>query len=29
MKVFSRKIRIPIDELNLLFWSEDTGFIFR
>lgn len=29
MKVFSKKIKIPLDELDLLFWSNQTGFIFK
>lgn len=28
-KDFSKKIRIPIDELDLLFWSSETGEIFK
>jgi len=26
---FSRKIDIPVQELDLLFWSEETGIIFK
>lgn len=26
---FSKKIKIPIDELDLLFWSEEEGSIFK
>ena len=26
---FSEKIQIPMDELDLLFWSEETGEIFK
>ncbi|MDP4012242.1 MAG: N-glycosylase/DNA lyase [Candidatus Nanoarchaeia archaeon] len=26
---YSKKIKIPIDELDLLFWSEETGEIFK
>ncbi len=26
---FARKIRIPLDELDLLFWSRETGEIFK
>ena len=26
---FSKRIRIPMDELDLLFWSIQTGFIFK
>ena len=26
---FSRKIEIPLDELDLLFWSQETGKIFK
>jgi N-glycosylase/DNA lyase len=29
MKDFSEKISIPMDELDLLFWSDKTGFIFK
>jgi thermostable 8-oxoguanine DNA glycosylase len=29
MKEFAKLIRIPLDELDLLFWSEETGFIFK
>ena len=29
MKKFSEKIKIPMHELDLLFWSEETGEIFR
>ena len=29
MKRFSRKINIPLEELDLLFWSNETGFIFK
>jgi len=29
MKKFSEEIKIPIDELDLLFWSEETGKIFK
>lgn len=29
MKKFSQKIDIPIAELDLLFWSEETGEIFK
>ena len=29
MLEFSRKINIPPDELDLLFWSLQTGFIFK
>lgn len=28
-KAFSNKIKIPIDELDLLFWSQETGEIFK
>ena len=28
-KEFSEKIQIPMDELDLLFWSEETGEIFK
>ncbi|MFA5388184.1 MAG: N-glycosylase/DNA lyase [Candidatus Omnitrophota bacterium] len=26
---FCRNIRIPMDELDLLFWSRETGFVFK
>jgi len=26
---FSEEIRIPIDHLDLLFWSNETGEIFK
>jgi N-glycosylase/DNA lyase len=26
---FAKKINIPIEELDLLFWSEETGFVFK
>jgi N-glycosylase/DNA lyase len=29
MQKFSEKVKIPIDELDLLFWSEETGKIFK
>lgn len=29
MKEFSQRISIPLDELDLLFWSNQTGFIFK
>lgn len=29
MAKFAEKIGIPIDELDLLLWSEETGFIFK
>jgi len=29
MKRFSKRIDIPMDELDLLFWSIQTGFIFK
>jgi N-glycosylase/DNA lyase len=29
MKKFSKKIGIPLAELDLLFWSEETGEIFK
>jgi N-glycosylase/DNA lyase len=29
MKRFSDKVRIPLDELDLLFWSKETGEIFK
>ena len=29
MKVFSNEIGIPMDELDLLFWSIETGKVFK
>jgi len=29
IKEFSKKIRIPMDELDLLFWSKETGIVFK
>lgn len=29
MREFSRKIGIPLEELDLLFWSIETGFVFK
>jgi len=29
MKAFSKKINIPLQELDLLLWSNQTGFIFK
>lgn len=29
MRKFSQRIRIPIQELDLLFWSNQTGFILK
>ncbi len=29
MREFSRKVNIPMDELDLLFWSEETGEVFK
>jgi len=29
LKEFSEKTQIPMDELDLLFWSEETGEIFK
>ncbi|MBU1127610.1 MAG: N-glycosylase/DNA lyase [Candidatus Omnitrophica bacterium] len=29
LRKFSKKINIPMDELDLLFWSHDTGEIFK
>lgn len=28
-KQFSKQINIPLDELDLLFWSRETGFVFK
>ncbi len=29
MRGFSRRVKIPMEELDLLFWSNQTGFIFK
>lgn len=29
MRGFSRKTKIPLDEMDLLFWSMQTGFVFK
>ena len=29
MRRFSKKVNIPLEELDLLFWSNQTGFIFK
>jgi len=29
MKLFSKKIKIPVSHLDLLFWSKETGQIFK
>lgn len=29
MREFSKRIKIPMDELDLLFWSEETGIVFK
>lgn len=29
MREFARIIKIPMDELDLLFWSEETGTVFK
>ena len=29
MRRFARKARIPLDEMDLLFWSIQTGFVFK
>ena len=29
MREFAKKIKIPLGELDLLFWSGETGFIFK
>ena len=29
MRSFAKKINIPLGELDLLFWSRETGFIFK
>ncbi len=29
MRAFAKKIRIPLEDMDLLFWSLQTGFIFK
>ncbi len=29
MRAFSERIGIPLGELDLLFWSRETGYIFK
>ena len=29
MRAFSQRVRIPLEELDLLFWSRQTGYIFK
>lgn len=29
MRRFSRRVRIPMQDLDLLFWSRQTGFVFK
>lgn len=29
MRKFSRKTKIPLEELDLLFWSIETGYVFK
>ena len=29
MREFSKKVNIPLEELDLLFWSNETGFVFK
>ena len=29
MRAFSKRVHIPIEDLDLLFWSMQTGFIFK
>lgn len=29
MRAFSQRVKIPLEELDLLFWSAQTGFIFK
>ncbi|MDP2912880.1 MAG: N-glycosylase/DNA lyase [Candidatus Omnitrophota bacterium] len=29
MREFSKKTRVPLDEMDLLFWSIETGFVFK
>lgn len=28
-KEFARRLKIPLDELDLLFWSRETGEVFK
>jgi len=29
MRVFSQRINVPLEDLDLLFWSNQTGFVFK
>lgn len=29
MRVFSERIKVPLEDLDLLFWSNQTGFVFK
>lgn len=29
LKQFAQQVKIPLEEMDLLFWSNETGFIFR
>jgi N-glycosylase/DNA lyase len=29
MRKFAERVKIPLEELDLLFWSLDTGFVFK
>jgi len=29
LKLFARKVAIPMDALDLLFWSRQTGYVFK
>jgi len=29
MRRFSHKLNVPLEELDLLFWSNETGFVFK
>ena len=29
LRAFCKNIKIPMDELDLLFWSKETGFVFK
>lgn len=29
MKRFSKRIKIPLEDLDLLFWAQQTGFVFK
>ena len=29
LKIFAKKVNIPVEELDLLWWSEEEGTIFK